>query len=399
MNVLLVSFEYPPHTATGGIGSYMLHLTNLLLEDGHRVTVFSALPDGKETLQYHRENFSHYCILAIDNKQFRQKAAEFFEQFIKMHNVDVIESPEVGACAIEIKRKYPHIPLVVKMHTPGVLITKVSRYHQPLTLKLRFVLGALLRGRFDLGYWSKKDKTKERDEEYQICQMADRILSPSKALKTWAVSFWQLPGDKIAVVPNVFSADDKLFDFSIENRPRVISFVGKLTVLKGMINFTKAIPKILDRNPGYELWLIGRDEAENGVSMKAYMQNHLSAYCNRIFFKGVLSGQELKQVYAQSRLCIFPSLWENYPTVVLEAMAAGTPVAAANCGGIPEVIENGSTGVLFNPRKPRQIAQTVNKLLADDSKRLRLAHRARGALREQLKNEVFKHKILNTYKG
>jgi hypothetical protein len=64
----------------------------------------------------------------------------------------VIESPEVGACALYIKETYPSIPLVIKMHTPGVLITKISNTYQSVFTKLRYIAGAFLRGRFDLGF-------------------------------------------------------------------------------------------------------------------------------------------------------------------------------------------------------------------------------------------------------
>jgi glycosyltransferase involved in cell wall biosynthesis len=398
MNILLVTFEFPPYTPAGGIGTYMLHLSKLLLGQGERVIVFSALPGAEAIKEVHGNNYSHFYVPAIDNLEFQDKALRLFETFIENNQVDVIESPEVGACAIEIKRKYPHIPLVVKLHAPGVLITKISRYHQPLTAKLRFVLGAFLRGRIDWGYWSSKDKNKLQDKEYQICAMADLITSPSYALKRWVADFWDLPERKIKVVPNPFYPEDALFALPIRKHTKQICFIGKLSILKGMVNLTAAIPRILDANPDYRIVLVGRDEVENGYSMKAYMEQKLSAYKDRVLFTGPLSADDVKNGYASSDLCLVPSLWENHPTVVLEGMASGTTVVASNCGGIPEIITEGINGILFDPRKPRSIAKKVNALLADKNRRLALADNARKTLLARLKEGAVNQEVINTYR-
>lgn len=397
LNILLVSFEFPPHTHTGGIGSYMLHLANLLHEYGHNISVFSALPGGKNVEVNQTGSYTNYCIPAENNEEFKINAADFFETYRRDHVIDIMESPEVGACAINIKRNHPDILLVVKLHTPGVLINKVSRFYQPITQKLRFVAGALLRGRADAGYWSRKDKSRHTDDEYLITAMADTVLSPSQALKNRVVCFWGLSEKKIQVIPNPFSLSEELFDLPLNNRPKQISFVGKLSVLKGMIAFTKAIPAILDKNPGYKILLVGRDETENGKSMKEFMEIKLALHADRILFTGVISSSELKKVYADSRVCVFPSLWENYPTVVLEAMAAGAALAAADRGGIPEMVVHNSTGVLFDPLKPGEISEAVNFLIQHEDVRFKIIYNARKTLAERSGSTLFNENIVNVY--
>ncbi len=397
MNILLISYEFPPFTASGGIGSYMFHLANLLSDNGQSVTIFSAKPGSKIVENVINEKFRHFCIPAENNDEFKTNALFFFDKYISDNKVDVIESPEVGACAILIKRKYPAIPLIVKLHAPGVLITKISAYYQPLKSKLRFILGALIRGKFDAGYWSNKDKNQFKDDEYLICDLAETILSPSLALKKWAVKFWGIAENKIQVVPNAFSLNQELFSYLIDNRPEQISFVGKLSILKGMFALTKAIPVLLDNNLNLKIVLVGRDEIENGISMKTFMQNSLSAYTERVIFTGTLTSRELSKIYEASKVCIFPSLWENYPTVILEAMAAGATVVAGNCGGIPEIIINNKTGILVNTLQPNQIAKSVNNLLKNDTHRKNIAINARENLRNTLLNGNFKQTILNVY--
>jgi glycogen(starch) synthase len=397
MNVVLVSFEFPPANNTGGIGSYMHHLSVFLSGKGINVTVFSANPAGAELSVVKLPHCVNYVIPSINNNIFRKDVLAVFENFVKTNRVDCIESPEVGACALYLKEKFPHIPLVVKMHTPGVLITRINNTYVPLKTKLRFVAGAFLRGKFDVGYWAKYDKNKLDDLEYKICMMADTLLSPSLALKNWAINFWGFKSQTIKILRNPFSLKDDLFSMPLTGRLNVISFVGKLSVLKGMKAFTEAIPLILRKNKEFKIILVGRDEIENGKSMLEFMQTELAAYKSQIIFTGALDRAKLNEVYASSKVCVFPSLWENYPNVILEAMAAGAAVAAAERGGIPELVKNNITGLSFNALKPRDIASVVNVLLQDERKRFTLAKNAREELIDKMNNDQYEKELLGVY--
>lgn len=222
MHVLLVTYEFPPEMEIGGIGSYMNHLAYLLNSRGHLISVISATTAKDEQI-VDRGFCTNYLVPASDSESFRLMALSLFERNFKPGEVDLIESPEVGACALEIKLKYPTIPLLVKMHTPGVLITKVSNTYLPLFRKLRYVAGALIRGRIDLGYWNRQDLKRHLNPEYIICTLANLILSPSAALKHWATTYWKLPQNKIQLLANPFTADDQLFLFPVQRTTKTIS--------------------------------------------------------------------------------------------------------------------------------------------------------------------------------
>lgn len=397
LNILLVSFEFPPITAIGGIGSYMYHLSKLLHKLGHSVTVFSANPHGSEVEVQKREFCSAYLIPASNNEEFRSAALAFFHNYILYNNVDIIESPEVGACALNIKRAYPDIPLIVKLHTPGVLITKVSNYYLPLLNKFRFVAGALVRGRIDLGYWAKHDKNKLSDPEYQICEVADKILSPSRALINWAIKFWDLPASKIELILNPFSVDSDLLCLPVLKRSKTISFVGKLNVLKGLNSLTEAIPIVLKKHPEFSFNIVGRDEYVNGISMKSIIEKRLGLFANKVNFTGALPFNKIKEIYATSPICVVPSLWENYPNVVLEAMAAGCAVVASNRGGIPEIVNDHVNGLLINPRSSNDIATKINLLIDNPELTLQIATNGRNDLLKLMQPSTLSYKIERAY--
>ena len=74
---------------------------------------------------------------------------------------------------------------------------------------------------------------------------------------------------------------------------------------------------------------------------------------------------ELKEQLREATALALPSLEDNCPMVVLEAMAAGVPVAACNVGGVPELVEHGRTGLLFDPTVPSDIVATIKRLLRE----------------------------------
>jgi glycosyltransferase involved in cell wall biosynthesis len=104
---------------------------------------------------------------------------------------------------------------------------------------------------------------------------------------------------------------------------------------------------------------------------------------------GSRTAAEIARLHATSSLLVHPSYLDNSPNSVAEAMAAGLPVIASNVGGIPSMIDHNETGILVEPRNPRDLALAIISLLRSDSERQRLAHRASAVARERhLPNKV-----------
>lgn len=78
-----------------------------------------------------------------------------------------------------------------------------------------------------------------------------------------------------------------------------------------------------------------------------------------VTFTGARHGEELAELYASADLFVFPSCTETFGNVVLEAMASGLPVIAADAGGTRELIAPGVTGMLFGPRSPAAMAEQI----------------------------------------
>ncbi len=87
--------------------------------------------------------------------------------------------------------------------------------------------------------------------------------------------------------------------------------------------------------------------------------------------------QDVAAILSVCDLFVLPSLWEGFPNVILEAMAAGTPIVATTVDGVPELIENGETGLLAPPADSQALAQAIAQMIQNQGKAAAMAQGAR----------------------
>ncbi len=242
MRIAYISYEYPPDIAQGGIATYTFQVASLMLNRGHDVEVFCGSFE-RNLSEVYFDVLTHR-IKVKNVTDFRDKVVLKFEEQHLYKSFDVFESPEINGNGYKIKQRFPKLPMVVKLHTPAVLQVRILNTYTPFINKLRFVLGALKQGKIDFGYWSRHDKNQYNDIDYLITDMADAIVSPSVSLKQWAINFWGIVPHRIDIIPYPYFPSDEMLSFKNNPDCRVILFVGKLNVHKGLIAYTEAIPKV-----------------------------------------------------------------------------------------------------------------------------------------------------------
>ena len=153
---------------------------------------------------------------------------------------------------------------------------------------------------------------------------------------------------------------------------RVILIAGRLTVEKGLRQMLLALDRLRDRLPEVRLLLLtSRDIA---AQLPADFE-HLRPY---LTIGGWLSGAELRAAYQLADVVASPSIYvDPFPTVNLEAMAAGKPVVSTCFGGSQEVVLDGETGFIVNPLQVDALADALLRLLRDDDLRAAMGERGR----------------------
>ena len=178
-------------------------------------------------------------------------------------------------------------------------------------------------------------------------------------------ALWQRGVDTESFHPDLASAEMR--ERLTQGHPEdpLLVYVGRLSAEKGI----DRIKPILEAIPNARLALVGdgpyREELEA-------LFTDLPAY-----FVGYLQGEELGAAYASADAFVFPSLTETLGLVVLEAMAAGCPVIAANAGGIPDIVTDGENGFLFDPQNDRGAIEATQRLLANPLERDNIRRAAR----------------------
>ena len=161
---------------------------------------------------------------------------------------------------------------------------------------------------------------------------------------------------------------EKLFG-KYQNTDSLLIYVGRLSAEKQI----ERIKPVLDNIPGACLALVG-DGPYRGQLEKIFENTKTN-------FIGYLSGEELASAYASGDIFLFPSSTETLGLVLLEAMAAGCPVIGANKGGIPDIIDDGINGCLYNPDEKdngeRSLIEATKKILVDNKKKETMRKEAR----------------------
>ncbi|ADL58364.1 predicted glycosyltransferase [Methanothermobacter marburgensis str. Marburg] len=150
---------------------------------------------------------------------------------------------------------------------------------------------------------------------------------------------------------------------NLKERKNVVGFIGRLRKEKGIIEFIKSIPIILEKRKDIEFLIVGDGDLSDWVESEV---NAIKKIHNvNIRFLGWVSREDIYDVLSSIKLLVLPTHAEGLPTIILEAMATGTPILTTNVGGIPDVIVDGKTGYILKNNSPNHISKCVLDALED----------------------------------
>jgi glycosyltransferase involved in cell wall biosynthesis len=330
-----------------GIVTRLTHTVEHLQRSGHAVMVISpagGITEYKGAQVYGVPGFPLPLYpelkLAIPRPSIGQALDRFQPDLVHVVNPAVL-----GVGGI-IYAKTHHIPLVASYHThlPQYL------HHYGLGL-LEGLLWQLLKGMHN-------------QAQLNLCTSSAMVqeLSHQGINHT---DLWQRGVDTELFRPEL--ADRQMRDFLSQGHPDqpLLLYVGRLSAEKQI----EQIKPVLEAIPGARLALVG--DGPHRHNLETYFKN------SPTHFVGYLRGEKLGAAFASADAFIFPSCTETLGLVLLEAMAAGCPVVAANSGGIPDIVTNGINGYMFDPSDPLNAIEATQKLLNSSEQREQLRLNAR----------------------
>jgi len=221
-------------------------------------------------------------------------------------------------------------------------------------------------------YWHKFFKSYDK---------VDLFIAPSQFLAE--VVSKRIPREKIKVLRN--GIDLKEYKPTYEDKGYALYF-GRLSKEKGIETLLKAHRDIAKEIP---LKIVGT----------GLIENELKAKYSKAEFLGYRTGKELKSIIAQASFVVVPSEWyENCSMVVLEAMALGKPIIASRIGGLPEQIEDGRTGLLFEMGNVKELRERMLYLWKNKDLRIEMGREARKKAEREFSLERHCEELLHIYK-
>ncbi|MBE5819521.1 MAG: glycosyltransferase family 4 protein [Clostridiales bacterium] len=349
MKILMLTWEYPPRIV-GGIARVVNDLSKRLIKDGHEVHVITY----KEGDVPYYENDKGVYVHRVDNYMINPNnfidwimqlnfnmVAKANEIILKEGNFDVIHAHDwlVAYAAKTLKNSYG-TPLVSTIHA-----TEAGRNSGIHNEVQRYV----------------------NDTEWLLTYESSEVIVNSNYMKNELQRLFGLPYEKINVIPNginttAYTGIEKDYEFRRQyamDNEKIILFMGRLVYEKGVQHLISAMPKILDKYHDAKLLIAGKGGMEN--ELKAQVER--MGLRDKVYFTGYLNARQVSKMYRCADISVFPSTYEPFGIVALEAMLAGVPTVVSDVGGLNEIVTHGVDGMKSYAGNCNSLADSILELL------------------------------------
>lgn len=360
--ILMLSWEYPPQTV-GGLARHVYDLACTLAAAGDEVHVITCpaadhgiyiLDQGVHVHRIHSDiltakkfmEWVHQLNIAM--LEMSSKLVDVLGSFDLVHAHDWL----VGTAASQICDKYK-LPLVATIHA-----TEHGR-NKGLHTDLQRHINML---------------------EEELANRATMIIGCSRYMGHEIAELLHHPTNKTRIIPNGVVLDNIISNLKSlpqhSSKERTLVFLGRLVPEKGVQVLISALPLILQQIGSVNLVIAGKGSYQTEL---ANLAHHLDV-ADKVNFVGFINDSDRNRLLHQATVAIFPSLYEPFGIVALEAMAAGVPVVVSDTGGLQDIIEHGVDGYLTPPGDAYMLAHYVTELIKNPELAQHFTRRARRSV-------------------
>ncbi len=371
MRVIMLSWEYPPRIV-GGISPHVYDLSQQLVRQGIEVHVVT-----KETPQAPDEEVEPSGV-----NVHRVHLAETPKDFI--HEIQLLnDATEVRVRQLLEDWRPGGQPTVFHAHD-WLSLESARELKYEYSLPIVATIHATEEGR-NQGIHNRM-QAYIHEQEYWLTYEAWRVIVCTEYMKEEVGRLFNIPDGKIDVIYNGVVTSKFEFEWSDEERAnwrakyakpdeKVVLYVGRFAREKGIQLLLNSASSILEAEPKAKFVIVG------GGNRKAFEDFvRWIGLEDRVKFTGFIAGQNLYQMYRIADVAVFPSLYEPFGIVALEAMAAGAPVVASDAGGLKEVVRHDVNGTSHFAGDTASLAWAVLRVLQDPDRAQALQETARQRL-------------------
>lgn len=364
MNIVFVTREYIPSKRAGGIATYVWETARALSAKGHNIYVIAASDDIKKETESVEDGVNLIRLAGGDfyisknNRKldkirsrirsifchwsYRRRISKRLNKLISEKVIDIVEFAEYGnEMAYWLCHNQNQVPWIVRLHGPALLDRTTGG---------------------TISYLRKPISWFFSIREIQSALRASAITSPSMAQAKWFLEM-SCSARNIEIIPNTVSTKDWKSSITLrdEKNPIKIFSAGSIVEGKGFADLLKAC--LILRGNGIDLNLIFAGKMGK-LGKKLTALSVTTSYKNWFTVLGPIKRDKLKSFYASSDIVVFPSWWESFGLVCVEAMASSALVVGSASGGMAEIIEDGIDGFLVPPKSPQLLANKLNDIIA-----------------------------------
>src|SRR5438105_2559477 len=371
MRICLVSQEYPPDTARGGIGTQTWNKARSLASLGHELHVLSSAAKpgpqlasrSEDGITVHRVQPPGFDFAVYEPGTFWIGYSwSVLSAFSRLHEAtpfDLVNFPEYGGegFAYQIDRTaWNWVPTIVHLHGPLAMFAERIGWPEPDS------------DYHHIGTFMERNSIR----------LADGLIASSANIADFTACYYGVDRDSIDVVH--CGVDVERFRPGADGvppAPPTVLFVGNIAENKGLVTVFEAALRLCSRYPGLRLRIAGKGDDDLGEAL--VRRARTAGAGDMVELVGFVTDRDsLPELYRTATVFASPARHEvGVANVYVEAMACGCPVVAATTGGAPEAVLHGESGLLVNPGDVEETAAALDRILGDPALRERLSRGAR----------------------
>lgn len=341
LNILMLSWEYPPHVV-GGLSRHVYGLSVHLAELGHEVHVVSLLRNDLPS--YEKINGVHVHRVKPLNEQdedflswiggLNLAMAYKVEKLADEYSFSIIHAHDwlVGTAAIALKDSLS-IPLLATIHA-----TEYGRNNGIYTEMQKFI----------------------HSKEQQLVTEADQVIVCSDYMVEEVTSIFDAASEKLAIIPNGVDLLNNREEESVELSPNLqdkkyIFSMGRIVKEKGFETIIEAAAIAKELKLEYSFVIAGKGPMLD-TYRKLIQEKHLE---DKITFIGFVSELQRNTFIQNCEMVVVPSLYEPFGIVALESMALGKPTIVSKTGGLKGIVKHLQTGMVMTPGDAKSLLEQI----------------------------------------
>lgn len=366
LHIVILTEEFGHFTNAGGTGTLYYQLASELLQMGNQVSV--VIPTKDASLNYIRGNFALYKINLTshlpetDNATFMGNmnkaitATRFIQHLHEKQPVDIIDYSLWNTLGLTLRLSpaLQKITTVVRLVSPFKVVASINQWKftdDEMELMLESERHLIKNSSFVIPISQSIEKTML--EDYGLVKNQRWKYCPA------GIAYW--PTFDFNSGYNALTIENSNL-LNISHQTKKILFVGRLEARKGIETLLNAVTILLDKNADSDVIFIiaGKDTEQ---FQEKFLQTTPINHNKKVIFLGEIESSVKEKLYLFCDVLVFPSLYESFGLVPLEAFVHGKPVIAARAAAIPEVVQDKINGLLFEAGNAAELAGTIERLI------------------------------------